>query len=210
MKMTDAATLTGACATDEGYLVANVRTARIGTQDYRGSELDPPDLDTVTVYRDESEVFRKASLQTFGLLPVTDDHPVHLVTADTARMVSVGTTNEEVLRDGEYLRIGIKLTDAATIRRVVISDRQQAEGLQRCLAKHFGFIAVNCHLFQIGPVQFRAKIVLRSNAGRANIGDKIAFRGDAGTCKRGDVCHFHSSALTRTASKISGPSMIFP
>ena len=128
MKMTDAATLTGARATDEGYLVANVRTARIGTQDYLGSELDRPDLDTVTVYRDESEVFRKASLQTFGLLPVTDDHPADLVTADTARMVSVGTTNEEVLRDGEYLRIGIKLTDAATIRKVQDGKRELSVG----------------------------------------------------------------------------------
>ena len=128
MKMTDAATLTGARVTDEGYLVANVRTARIGTQDYRGSELDRPDLDTVTVYRDESDVFRKASLQTFGLLPVTDDHPADLVTADTARMVSVGTTNEEVLRDGEYLRIGIKLTDAATIRKVQDGKRELSVG----------------------------------------------------------------------------------
>ena len=128
MKMTDAATLTGARVTPEGYLVANVRTARIGTQDYLGSELDRPDLDTVTVYRDESEVFRKASLQTFGLLPVTDDHPADLVTADTARMVSVGTTNEEVLRDGEYLRIGIKLTDAATIRKVQDGKRELSVG----------------------------------------------------------------------------------
>jgi len=128
MKMTDAARLTGARVTDEGYLVANVRTARIGTQDYLGSELDRPDLDTVTVYRDESEVFRKASLQTFGLLPVTDDHPADLVTADTARMVSVGTTNEEVLRDGEYLRIGIKLTDAATIRKVQDGKRELSVG----------------------------------------------------------------------------------
>ena len=128
MEMTDVATFTGARVTDEGYLIANVRTARIGTQDYRGVELDRPDLDTVTVYRDESEVFHKASLQTFGLLPVTDDHPVDLVTADTARMVSVGTTNEEVLRDGEYLRIGIKLTDAATIRKVQDGKRELSVG----------------------------------------------------------------------------------
>ena len=128
MKMTDVATFTGARVTDEGYLIANVRTARIGTQDYRGVELDRPDLDKVTVYRDEAEVFRKASLQTFGLLPVTDDHPADMVTADTARMVSVGTTNEEVLRDGEYLRIGIKLTDAATIRKVQDGKRELSVG----------------------------------------------------------------------------------
>jgi hypothetical protein len=128
MKMTDAATLGSVRVTDEGYLVANVRTARIGTQDYLGAELDRPDLDTVTVYRDEAEVFRKTSLQTFGLLPVTDDHPADLVTADTARMVSVGTTNEEVLRDGDYLRIGIKLTDAATIRKVQDGKRELSVG----------------------------------------------------------------------------------
>jgi len=128
MKMLDAATLGSVRVTDEGYLVANVRTARIGTQDYLGVELDRPDLATVTVYRDESDVFRKASLQTFGLLPVTDDHPADLVTADTARMVSVGTTNEEVLRDGEYLRIGIKLTDAATIRKVQDGKRELSVG----------------------------------------------------------------------------------
>jgi len=128
MKMTDAATLGSVRVTDEGYLVANVRTARIGTQDYLGVELDRPDLDTVTVYRDESEVFSKTSLQTFGLLPVTDDHPADLVTADTARMVSVGTTNEEVLRDGDYLRIGIKLTDAATIRKVQDGKRELSVG----------------------------------------------------------------------------------
>ena len=139
MKMTDAATLTGARVTDEGYLVANVRTARIGTQDYLGAELDRPDLEKVTVYRDESEVFRKASLQTFGLLPVTDDHPADLVTADTARMVSVGTTNEEVLRDGEYLRIGIKLTDAATIRKVQDGKRELSVGYMSDLVWGDGF-----------------------------------------------------------------------
>ena len=128
MKMLDAAMMGKTRVTDEGYLVANVRTARIGTQDYRGAELDRPDLATVTVYRDEAEVFRKASLQTFGLLPVTDDHPGDLVTADTARAVSVGTTAEEVLRDGEYLRIGIKLTDAATIRKVQDGKRELSVG----------------------------------------------------------------------------------
>ena len=42
MKMTDAATLTGACATDEGYLVANVRTARIGTRTIEALNLTGP------------------------------------------------------------------------------------------------------------------------------------------------------------------------
>jgi len=128
MRMTDAATLGAVRITSDGYLVANVRTARIGTQDYFGAELDRPDLKTVTVYRDESEVFRKSSLDTFGMLPLTDDHPAEMVTADTARAVQIGMTNEEVLRDGEYLRIGIKLTDAATIRKVQDGKRELSVG----------------------------------------------------------------------------------
>ena len=175
MKMTDAATLTGACATDEGYLVANVRTARIGTQDYRGSELDRPDLDTVTVYRDESEVFRKASLQTFGLLPVTDDHPVDLVTADTARMVSVGTTNEEVLRDGEYLRIGIKLTDAATIRKVQDGKRELSVGYTSELVWGDG-IAPDGTAYQARQTNIVGNHIAIVDAGRAG---PLARIGDA-------------------------------
>ena len=175
MKMTDAATLTGACATDEGYLVANVRTARIGTQDYRGSELDRPDLDTVTVYRDESEVFRKASLQTFGLLPVTDDHPVDLVTADTARMVSVGTTNEEVLRDGEYLRIGIKLTDAATIRKVQDGKRELSVGYVSDLVWGDG-IAPDGTAYQARQTNIVGNHIAIVDAGRAG---PLARIGDA-------------------------------
>ena len=174
MKMTDAATLTGARATDEGYLVANVRTARIGTQDYLGAELDRPDLDTVTVYRDEDEVFRKASLQTFGLLPVTDDHPADMVTADTARMVSVGTTNEEVLRDGEYLRIGIKLTDAATIRKVQDGKRELSVGYTSELVWGDGFApdGTAYHARQTNIVGNHIAIVDAGRAGpMAGIGD---------------------------------------
>lgn len=128
MKMLDTATLGNVRTTDEGYLLANVRTARTGVQTYLGAEMGRPDLATVNVYRDEAEVFRKTSLQTFGLLPLTDDHPGDLVTADTAKAVSVGTTSEEVLRDGEYLRIGIKITDAATIRKVQDGKRELSVG----------------------------------------------------------------------------------
>ena len=174
MKMTDFAALGAVRITDEGYLVANVRTARIGAQDYLGAELDRPDLDTVTVYRDEDEVFRKASLQTFGLLPVTDDHPADMVTADTARMVSVGTTNEEVLRDGEYLRIGIKLTDAATIRKVQDGKRELSVGYTSELVWGDGFApdGTAYHARQTNIVGNHIAIVDAGRAGPlARIGD---------------------------------------
>ena len=128
MKMTDVAAMGSTRVTDEGYLYANVRTARTGVQSYLGAEMGRPDLPLVNVYRDEAEVFRKASLNTFALLPVTDDHPADLVSSDTAKAVSVGTTNEEVLRDGEFLKIGIKITDAATVQKVVAGKRELSVG----------------------------------------------------------------------------------
>ena len=177
MKLTDFASLDTVRITDEGYLVANVRTARIGTQDYFGAELNRPDLDRVTVYRDESEVFLKSSLQTFGLLPVTDDHPADLVTADTARMVSVGTTNEEVLRDGEYLRIGIKLTDAATIRKVQDGKRELSVGYVSELVWGDG-IAPDGTAYQARQTNIVGNHIAIVAAGRAGpmarIGDAIA------------------------------------
>jgi hypothetical protein len=177
MKLTDFASLDAVRITDEGYLVANVRTARIGTQDYLGAELNRPDLDRVTVYRDESEVFLKSSLQTFGLLPVTDDHPADLVTADTARMVSVGTTNEEVLRDGEYLRIGIKLTDAATIRKVQDGKRELSVGYVSELVWGDG-IAPDGTAYQARQTNIIGNHIAIVAAGRAGplarIGDAIA------------------------------------
>jgi hypothetical protein len=59
---------------------------------------------------------------------LTDGHPAELIDAQTAKGVSVGTTAEEVLRDGEYLRIGIKITDAATIRKVQDGKRELSVG----------------------------------------------------------------------------------
>jgi hypothetical protein len=122
-------------------------------------------------------VFLKSSLQTFGLLPVTDDHPADLVTADTARMVSVGTTNEEVLRDGEYLRIGIKLTDAATIRKVQDGKRELSVGYVSELVWGDG-IAPDGTAYQARQTKIVGNHIAIVAAGRAGpmarIGDAIA------------------------------------
>src|SRR5690606_4151888 len=106
MKITDSVMLRDARVSDAGYLEANARIARIGVQQYLGSEVGKPELPVVNVFRDEAEVFSKASLDTFSKIPVTNDHPAEAVTASNWRDLAVGTTGDEVLRDGEYLKIG--------------------------------------------------------------------------------------------------------
>lgn len=128
-RITDSVTLSDRMTvTEAGYLETAARTARTGVQHYLGRELGRPDLQVVNVYRDESEVFKAASLHTFSKLPITNDHPATEVTADNWRDLAVGTTGDEVLRDGEYLRIGLKITDAAAVKAVQDGKRELSVG----------------------------------------------------------------------------------
>lgn len=117
MKFTDNVTLSGTRETEDGYLVAEVRCARIGTQDYAGFEIGV-DSPVVTVYRDEADVFAKDSLASFVGKPTTDDHPTEPVTADNWKNHAVGSIGEGVLRDGDYIKVPITLMDSAIIKKV--------------------------------------------------------------------------------------------
>ena len=122
------AQLSGSRITTDGYLVASVLCARTGIQDYLGTELDKPDMPIVKVYRPESSVFAKDSLATFVGKPTTNDHPPVQVTADNWKEYAVGSIGEEVLRDGEYIRVPITLMDAATIKAVQDGKREISMG----------------------------------------------------------------------------------
>lgn len=129
MRITDAVTFSDkAQVTPEGYLIANARTARTGIQLYHGAELGRPELGIVAVYRDENEVFSKRSLETFSKLPITIDHPAQDVTAENWRDVAVGTTGDDVLRDGEYLKIGLKITDSKAVQAVKDGKQELSVG----------------------------------------------------------------------------------
>lgn len=129
MYATDAVTLDGEFSLDaNGYLVANAKTARTGIQIYSGGELGKPELDRVRVYRDESEVFSHKSLKSFAMLPMTNDHPSEPVTSANWRDVAVGTTGNEVLRDGEHLKIGLKITDHQAIADVKNGKKELSVG----------------------------------------------------------------------------------
>ncbi|WP_270374972.1 DUF2213 domain-containing protein [Marinicauda sp. Alg238-R41] len=133
MQLFDTLTLDGVRKTADGYLAAEVRAARAGIQTYLGAEVDPsgkrfaPDSQ-VRVYRPESEVFNKDSLHSFAHRPVTLDHPPEAVTADNWRRYAVGQTGDEVVRDGEFVRVPMVLMDAAAIKAVEAGSRQLSMG----------------------------------------------------------------------------------
>lgn len=120
----DRATLKGGKAriTPEGYFVADALVARANNiQDYRAGELGIADRDpndVIRVFRPESEVFAVDSLKTASRLPITLDHPRAMVDASNWREYAKGESGEEVLRDGEFLRVPIRVTDAEAVDSV--------------------------------------------------------------------------------------------
>jgi hypothetical protein len=104
--------------TADGYLLASPKVARTGIQEYLGSELGRPDLAIVKVYRPEKEVFSRDALHSFAHRPVTIDHPPVMVDASNWKKYGVGTIGDEVVRDGEFVRVPLMLMDQNAIAQV--------------------------------------------------------------------------------------------
>lgn len=101
---------------DNGYLAAMPRIARTGIQEYNGDEVGMPEMDTVRVYRPESEVFSADAVHSYTHLPLTLDHPTVQVNAANWKKYAVGETGDEVLRDGTAVRVPMMLRDAEAIK----------------------------------------------------------------------------------------------
>lgn len=138
MQFTDSATVAGTRRTADGYLVADVRTARTGIQIYAGHEVGKPEMATVKVYRPEDQVFDKASLGSYAHKPVTNDHPDEAVTADNWKALSVGQIGDEVARDGEFVRIPLIVMDGTTISEIEGGKRELSAGYTCDLAWEAG------------------------------------------------------------------------
>jgi hypothetical protein len=112
----------------EGYLQVNARAARTGVYNYRGDEVERPDLDVVRVYRPADEVFKRDTIKSFTSLDVTLGHPNDMVGPDNWRDTVVGFTGEDVIRDGEFVRVPLTLRDRAAIAEVESGCRELSFG----------------------------------------------------------------------------------
>lgn len=129
LSLGQAAEIAGARQMRNGSLVVQAKAARGGNiQDYLGAEVGRPDMPIVRVYRDADEVFRADSLKTFGHKPVTLDHPASPVTTTTWRQVARGHVGEEVVRDGEFVRIPMLVADQDAIAAVKRGTRELSVG----------------------------------------------------------------------------------
>ena len=103
--------------TKDGFLVAEAHVARTGVQVYLASELgfDGDPSRRVNVYRPPEEVFAADAMASYAHRPITVDHPAVLVDASNWKEYSKGQTGDEVLRDGEKVRVPVMLMDGKAI-----------------------------------------------------------------------------------------------
>ncbi len=108
---------------EDGSLVVDAKITRTGVFTYANS-----DGSIRREYRPPDEVDRADSLDTFKMVPVTNDHPPEMVTADNARKYAVGMTGQDVKMDGEYVRAPLAIFDADAIRDLENGKREVSCG----------------------------------------------------------------------------------
>lgn len=167
----DAVDISGTRTTADGYLVADVRCARTGIQQYRASDIGLPGDGLVNVYRPEAVVFDKASLATFAGKPVTMGHPSEPVTADNWRALAVGDVGTEIARDGEFVRVPLKLMDAAAIRAVQAGIRQISMGYTTALSVEDGTApdGTPYQAVQTGPIRINHLAIVPQARGGSSL-----------------------------------------
>jgi hypothetical protein len=109
----------------DGRLVASGRLTRSGVFVYHDSEGNE-----VREYRPPDEVFADDSLQSFALVPVTDDHPGESLDAANARKFAVGAVGEQVRQDGDFVAATVMVYDASTIEKMEAGKVQLSCGYQ--------------------------------------------------------------------------------
>lgn len=107
---------------DNGFLLVEGYASRVGTYDYQ----DDKGGRRVEL-RLEEDVFAQPSLDTFVGAAFTDDHPADFVDVTNADGLLVGTVLSAV-RDGDYVRTQMVITDAETIAKMKAGKRELSVG----------------------------------------------------------------------------------
>lgn len=112
----------------DGYLVAKPRVARTGIQTYPGWQVGKPDKQSIRVYRPAESVMNKDSLTSLAHKPITINHPPEMVSAANWDEYSVGHSGDEILRDGEFVRIPLLVMDGEAIEYIKDGHNQLSVG----------------------------------------------------------------------------------
>lgn len=170
----DRAPLGGVTRTQEGFLkVDGSKIARTGIQEYMRA-----DGKVVKEFRDPAQVFNVDSLKSYALQPLTNTHPVKMLSTTDAKKHAVGAVGEAFNLDNKWVSAPISVWDADAIKAIeagrvqlsagysceVVDEPGEYEG-QHYDCKQVG-IVVN-HLALVDAARAGAEARLRLDAGDA-------------------------------------------
>ncbi|MEE9382854.1 MAG: DUF2213 domain-containing protein [Nannocystaceae bacterium] len=166
--------------TAQGFLLVPAAFSRAGIHDYRAKQIgitdrDPDDI--VKVYRPEDEVFSDASMASFGRVPVTNEHPRGdgVVTLDNVDSLSVGMSDEDVVREGDLMRGKLLITNRKAIADIEGGKTQLSNGYHTDIEIGAGTTPAGEHFdaIQRNILGNHIAIVARGRGGaRVSIADK--------------------------------------
>jgi hypothetical protein len=106
--------------TRDGYFVADALVAQAdNVQAYTAAEIGQPakaDGSPYLIGRMADEVFADAAMASAAHRPITIGHPTEDVTAANWKRFAVGDIGDEISQQGKFLRVPVKMMDAAAIQ----------------------------------------------------------------------------------------------
>lgn len=127
----DAGTLRKPERLSNGFLKADAILTRVGVFKYLNA-----DGSTRSELRLPEEVFQADALSSFGLMPLTDDHPPVAVNADNAKQYQRGSVSESVRQDGDFVVGTLMVTDAALVRSLESGRKREVSCGYSCDLDH--------------------------------------------------------------------------
>lgn len=130
IQLFDRAEIKGAKRDGAGNLVVtDARIARAGVYEYAGFELGKPDQRRIRVLRPNDEVFNRDAMRSLAAIPVTVNHPKELVDTKNWREHAKGeTSDDDIVRDGESVRVPFIVRDEAAIIAVEDGKHELSPG----------------------------------------------------------------------------------
>ena len=129
VELFDRVPLSGVRRDSAGNLVCSATVARAGVYEYAGFELGKPDKRVIRVYRPAEEVFHRDAMRSLAGAPVTIDHPKELVTTANWKDYAMGeTSSDDIVRDGEAIKVPFLLRDENAINAVEDGKHELSPG----------------------------------------------------------------------------------
>lgn len=164
-------------------LRVSARAARTGVQEYAANEIGLIGDHMVNVYRPESAVFDRKSIEGYAGSPVTIGHPKNMVTPENWSDVAVGEVSQDIVRDGEFVRVTFTVRDQGAIDAINEGTRQISMGYETPIEMIDGVTAdgASYQAVQTGPIEINhLAIVDEARGGKElRIGDGARNRGKA-------------------------------